>query len=60
MLNENKQQLFYVYYKQWIDVYKKGAIPEADAAAVPDENLHSSRFLLGYSTGICLPVGSAC
>lgn len=25
-------QLFYEYYKQWIDVYKKGAIREATMA----------------------------
>lgn len=27
-----KMQLFYEYYKQWIDVYKKGAIREATMA----------------------------
>ena len=32
MLNENKQQLFCEYYKQWIDVYKKGAIRDATMA----------------------------
>ena len=33
MLNEiNKQQLFCEYYKQWIEVYKKGAIREATMA----------------------------
>lgn len=25
----DKPQLFYEYYRQWIDVYKKGAIREA-------------------------------
>ena len=28
----NKTQLFYEYYKQWVDVYKKGAIREATMA----------------------------
>ncbi len=28
----SKMQLFYEYYKQWIDVYKKGAIREATMA----------------------------
>lgn len=33
MINEtNKQQLFCEYYKQWIEVYKKGAIREATMA----------------------------
>lgn len=30
--NMNKTQLFYEYYKQWVDVYKKGAIREATMA----------------------------
>ena len=30
--NIEKMQLFYEYYKQWIDVYKKGAIREATMA----------------------------
>ena len=30
--NIEKTQLFYEYYKQWIDVYKKGAIREATMA----------------------------
>lgn len=30
--NVEKMQLFYEYYKQWIDVYKKGAIREATMA----------------------------
>ena len=33
MLNDiNKETLFWEYYKQWIDVYKKGAIREATMA----------------------------
>ena len=33
MLNDmNKTLLFYEYYKQWVDVYKKGAIREATMA----------------------------
>lgn len=32
MLNDNKKQLFCEYYKQWIDVYKKGAIRDATMA----------------------------
>ena len=31
-----KMQLFYEYYKQWIDVYKKGAIREATMAKYED------------------------
>ena len=28
----NKKQLFYEYYHQWIEVYKRGAIREATMA----------------------------
>ena len=28
----DKTQLFYEYYRQWVDVYKKGAIREATMA----------------------------
>lgn len=28
----DKMQLFYEYYKQWIEVYKKGAIRDATMA----------------------------
>ena len=33
----DKMQLFYEYYKQWIEVYKKGAIRDATMAKVSDD-----------------------
>lgn len=32
MLNIDKEVLFYDYYAQWIEVYKRGAIREATMA----------------------------
>ena len=33
-----KMQLFYEYYRQWIDVYKKGAISDATALCTKAQN----------------------
>ena len=35
----NKKQLFYEYYHQWIEVYKRGAIREATMAKSDDAEM---------------------
>ena len=37
--NTNNSPLFYEYYAQWVDVYKKGAIREATMAKYNDSEV---------------------
>ena len=48
----NKKQLFYEYYHQWIEVYKRGAIREATMAEMGKKTCSESAGVGTYPDNV--------